>query len=564
MLAELTIEDFALFDRLSLHFGPGFNVLTGETGAGKSILIDALTAGLGDRKSVSVLRPGAERTRVEAVFDGIGDQEALGEWAEDGQILFTREITANGRSTCRLNGRLGPASLVRQVASLLLDVHGQHEHQSLLSTERHGEFLNAWAGAEVTDLLAQGERKYDALRSLREELRRLRGDDRDRAQRLDLYRFQAQEIQEAALEAGEEEVLRGELNRLANAERLMAGVASVAERLSRGEVTALELLGSAVAELEALSELDSGMAPVAETLRGALAGAEDALHTLRGYEEGLEHNPERLEQVQERLELIRQLKRKYGDTIAEIIAHGESVAAELDSLEHGEERAEELEQQVAKAEAGLDRFLPRLAKQRRQAGKRFASAVSGHLADLGMGGVRFEVEAPEPRRAADAPQASFAGLLGRVQFLLAANPGQPLQPLARVASGGETSRVMLAIKCALADANPVPTLIFDEIDAGVGGHMGMVLGEKLAQLAQRAQVLCVTHLPQIAGMADTHLRVAKITVESAGETASVIRVECLEGEARVGELARMLGGSEETARRHARELLAAGQAVSGR
>lgn len=558
MLAQLSIRNFALVDAVTLEFQRGFNVLTGETGAGKSILIDALTAALGERAGGELVRSGAERASVEAVFEvNEYSLSAVQEWSEDGLIILAREISASGRSSFRINGRMCTASTLREVAADLIDIHGQHDHQSLLSPDRHVDFLDAWAGKDLLPLKRRVQELFGQLREIRRDLDALNTSERDRARQLDLFKFQLEEIDAAKLELGEEEELLADRTRLANAEKLAASAISAREALDGGEMSAADLLAAAARELETITAIDESVTALSELLETALAAVQEAGSGLRSYAEELEFNPERLEQVQERLELYRQLKRKYGDTVEEVLRYRDTIAADLDNLAHSEERRAELEETFSRLAKELDRASAELFRAREAAAREFESEIAGHLGDLNMAGTRFAVELHAPLPAAEAAEKGVAAALGRAEFMISANPGEPLRPLARIASGGEMSRVMLALKTAMAGSHPV-ALIFDEIDTGVGGKTAEALGAKMAHLSHSNQVLCVTHLPQIACMAGRHFQVRK----SVAGDRTVVGVGLLEGEARVGELARMLGGSEATAVQHAREMLAAGEQAS--
>lgn len=553
MLAQLSIRNFALVDSLVLEFQRGFNVLTGETGAGKSILIDAISAALGERGSAEVVRTGADRATVEVVFE-VGEYSlpSVQEWAEEGTIILAREITASGRSSFRINGRLCTAATLREVAGDLIDIHGQHDHQSLLSAERHVEFLDNWAGKDVLTQRRRAQELYGELRTARRELTALATGERERARELDLFRFQIEEIDAASPIAGEEEHLQAERTRLSNAEKLFAGASAAREALAGAEQSAEELLLAASRELESVASLDDEAAPIRELLETAVASVQEASAGLRRYIEAIEFNPERLEEISDRLETYRSLKRKYGDTAEEILAYRERAAADLDALSHCEERREKLQAGIHRLDTELDECAAALYAARRAAAGRFEREIAGHLADLNMTGTTFEVQLNPPAPAADAWERGLPAILGRAEFLLSANPGEPARALARIVSGGEMSRVMLALKTAMAGSHPV-ALIFDEIDVGVGGKTAEALGAKMARLGTSNQVLCITHLPQIACMAARHLQVRKTV---SGER-TLVEATALEGEARVGELARMLGGTEATAAQHARELLSA-------
>ncbi|MDR3709304.1 MAG: DNA repair protein RecN [Capsulimonadaceae bacterium] len=552
MLQELHIRNFALIERVDLHFGQALNLLTGETGAGKSIVIDALGIALGERASSDIIRTGQERAIVEAVFDladapdetrrklaeaGIDDEDG------DGLLYVAREITRAGKSLCRINGRLCPVATLREICDLLVDIHGQHEHQSLLVADKHIDILDGWLGQpalEPRDAIANG---YEELLRLRRELEDLRKDARERARNLDLYRYQQTEIAEADLKPGEEEEFEAEKLRLANAEKLASASGHAYDVLADSVVDGLSV---AAAEIERAAVIDPTLAPVAEQLGEAIGYADEARSLLRRYRENVEFNPDRLEEIEERLNLFHTLKRKYGDTIDDVIAYGESLQAKLFGLEDQEGREAELTSAIAKRENSLAQIASRLSETRRDAGTRYANAIVAELSDLGMAATRFEVSIaanPLSRTGTD-----------RIEFLLSPNPGEPMRPLAKIASGGETSRIMLAIKSVLSRAIQVPTLIFDEIDVGVGGRTAKVIGEKLVALANTAQVLCITHLPQIASMpASAHFSIEK---QSSGDT-TLVTVHNLDEEQRVGEITRMLGGmpEQQTVVEHARQML---------
>jgi len=549
MLQQLQITNFALIERLSIEFGPGLNILTGETGAGKSVVIDALSAVLGERVGSEMIRSGCERALVEAAFEVSASEEVkrtlaeLGFEDDDGLLLLSREI--GGRGGCRINGRMATVSLLKQIGQSLVDIHGQHEHQSLLSVDRHIELLDRWTGEELLGLRRQMAEQYRALKSLRTELSRLQTDARERARMLDLYRFQVAEIESAGLRAGEEEELMTDRSRLANAEKLHAATSCALDLLRDGESPALDRLGEVVRQLEGLAAIDEELAPALEAANSLLYATEELARDLRVYQEKIEFNPHRLEQVEERLDVLRNLKKKYGATVEEILAYRDEAAQRVEELSHSEERGEELAGQIEALEAECRRIAARLTELRTRSAKRFEKAVVSDLADLAMEKTRFSV-AIEPA------ELSETGA-DRVEFLISPNPGEPLKPLARIASGGEMSRIMLALKTLLARVDGVPTLVFDEIDAGIGGRTAIVVGTKLAKVAESSQVLCVTHLPQIAGRADRHFSIEKA---AQGER-TVITVTPLEGEDRVREIARMLGatGDAGAAVDHARELL---------
>jgi DNA repair protein RecN (Recombination protein N) len=567
MLLELRIRDFAIIDRLDLEFSPGLTLLTGETGAGKSIIIDALALVLGDRADPAMVRAGSAQAAVEAVFD-LGSAPAevtrqlteLGFEAEDGLLILRREIQAGGRSLGRLNGRTVPASVLQQVGRRLVDIHGQTENLSLLRPTEQLELLDRYGGLEPA------RREFAGLvqryRRLRAEIDGLRQALADRDRRLELLEFQVNEIRSANLQAGEEERLLDEHRRLSNAEeiRRRAEAAYAALRQGRpGRPAALDLIAEAVLELKALTEFDRELEPLLSDLTDATERLTDLARALRNYAEGVEADPARLAEVEERLRLIDRLKRKYGPAVADILAYADRAEAELEQALTGEERLGELEAELEGLRVELARRACELSARRRDAARRLEAAVAAELEGLKLGHTRFQVgfatgPAPEGDGLAVHGQTVAFDLTGidRAEFLVSTNPGEPLRPLAKVASGGETARLMLALKVVLAEADPVPTLVFDEVDVGVGGRSGQVVGETLWRLGRHHQVLCITHLPQVAAFADDHLAVTK---ELASDRA-VVRVRRLSGAERVAELAAMLGGDTAANRRSAGELLA--------
>jgi DNA repair protein RecN (Recombination protein N) len=554
MLQTLTIRNYAIIDYLHLEFGPGLNVLTGETGAGKSIILDALNSILGGRIDSAMVRGGAPRALIDAVFDvgGCSDLAAflseMGFALEDDLLLLSREITSAGKSSARISGRPATIAQLKAVGDWLVDLHGQHEHQSLLSVPRHLDILDEWGGKEIIALRSMVAEAYQERVRLERERAELETNARERAHLIDLYRFQIHEIAEASLTPGEEEEIAGEARRLANAQRL-AEIAAIAASALNGEerAGALESLGVAARCLEEGAALDDRLNPLVEALNSARYELEEAARDLTRYQDDIEYNPERLHLLEERLELIRNLKRKYGDTIEEILEYHRQTSARLDALMNSEARGQELDGAIATAVERLNALCEQLSERRRLLAADFAATVLSELNDLAMEKTRFEVqiEIGEPT----------AKGRDRVEFVIATNPGEPLRPLARIASGGEISRVMLAIKSAMARQEPLPTMVFDEIDVGVGGRTATVIGQKLSALARAAQVLCITHLPQIASRGDTHLYIEKQVI---GDRTSVALIP-LSAQERVREIARMLGGDQnaETVRKLAEEMLQA-------
>jgi DNA repair protein RecN (Recombination protein N) len=584
MLAELRIRDLAIINQLSLSFGPGFNVLTGETGAGKSIIIDAVGLLLGDRASQEVVRAGADRTEVEGTFllepPAAGRVAAL--IAENGleadrpdALILAREVRSNGRSVARINGRAVTTGLLSEVGQLLLDIHGQGEHLSLLREREHVGLLDRYAGLdERRAALAELARR---VRQVRRDLGGLRQDERERARRIDLLAYQLDEIRAARLQPGEAEELETERRRLSNAEQLasLSTEALQALQASEGEqMAAIDALGIAEHALERLARIDPSVQALATQLAEAMELLNDLGREVERYRDQVEFNPRRLQQVEERLHLIQSLRRKYGDTTEDVLVYADRAALELETISHAEERIAELEVEESRLLDEAGRLGAELSALRRTAGERMARAIEIELADLQMERARFGVQItwqPDPSgaivsQAGAIPVGQEAGRyaldangLDQVAFLVSANPGEPLKPLAKVASGGETSRLMLALKTVLGRADETPTLIFDEIDMGIGGRVGGTVGRKLwgltvapAEGTQRHQVLCITHLPQLAAYGDTHFHVTK---HVAGDR-TLAQVTGLTGETRVIELARMLGSDSDASRANVAEIMA--------
>lgn len=549
MLVELNIRNFALIDELRLEASPGFGVLTGETGAGKSIIVDAMNAALGGKMGPDVVRTGTQKAVVEAVFDlrdcprARSIIEEMGFDSDEGLLVAGREISAEGRSQCRINGRPATAGALREVTSLLIDIHGQHEHQSLLAVPTHLEILDAWCGAPARELRTRIADLYSKLAGLQAEQKQLLSDDRERARLVDLYSFQLDEIGRAQLSPGEDEELMQERNRLANAERLHVLAQQALDDLNN-DGAAVDCLSSAAIALERLVQVDPSTKEALEQVNSALISAQEGLALIRSFRDNYEADPERLQEVEDRLDLIRRLQRKYGDTVEQVLAYADDIRSRLEAMSDSEQRLAELDSQISEAGEQLDKACDELRSLRRESARAFESEVEKQLSELAMEKSRFEVLIEET-----APGPTGAD---RVEFLVSANPGEPTKPLARVASGGEMSRIMLALKTVMAAAD-VPTLVFDEIDAGIGGHTAQVLGEKLASLASRCQVMCVTHLPQVASKASWHAAVSKIVQEGR----SVVRLRLLDDDERVRELARMMGAGEESSAAvdHAREML---------
>ena len=572
MLLELRVSQFAVIEELRLSLQPGLTVLTGEMGAGKSLLVDALAALLGGRVTQEAVRTGASSARVEGVFDCPPEDAGLGMLLQEnglreegGVLILSREFTIGGRSVARINSRAVPVSLLREVGAYLVDIHGQTEHLSLLDSRRHLDFLDAFGG------LLEQRREFGVrvaeLRRLQQELEGLRRDDAEHARYLELLRFQVGEIQAARLQPEEEETLLQEREVLANTQMLQQGVLTAYGALARAEdLSAADLVEQAKGALKDAAQVDAVLQPHLESLEEMAINLEETARALRAYVDAIEANPARQAEVEERLDFIARLRHKYGSSVDEVLTHAQRGEEELAQAESLEERCALLEEKIASLEGELGLLADRLSQGREETLRLLEAAVRQELGELQMEHVRFAVH--QDRQVAlqglplpDGQRYAFSATgVDRVEILLSANPGEVLRPLARIASGGETSRLMLALKSALQRADPVPTLVFDEIEMGVGGRGGDVVGRKLWSLAGGRQVLCITHLPQVACYGDTHLRVAKEVVLDRSFT----QVEPLQGEARLDEMAAMLGGASDRLRESARELLGRARAWKGR
>jgi DNA repair protein RecN (Recombination protein N) len=552
MLTELHIQNFAIIDRLDLDFGPGLIILTGETGAGKSIIMDAVDMLLGGRSDTTSIRSDADLARVEGTFKLSGPERSAAhailtreELLDDpNYVTLMREIRREGRSVARINGRTVSMSLLKELGEILVDIHGQSEHLSLRNVHAHLGLLDRYANVESVQ--ANYRKTYQNLLGLRRELQLLRAAQRDAERRTEMLTFQADEIEAARLQHGEDGTLKQERDRLANAESLATLAQAALTVLDEGtpeSPAATDLVGQAVQSLAKLAQIDAaqnGMAEQSVTFEETLA---DLAHGLRIYLEAIEYNPKRLEEVEERLDLVHRLERKYGGSIESVIAFAADARKQLETITTASTRITELQNAETAALAELARQGSSLSQQRKQAAGKMGQAIEAELDDLSMASARFAVDFqtkpdPEGLPLPDGTHVAFDGNgLDKVEFLVAPNPGEGLKPLAKIASGGETSRLMLALKNVLARADQIPTLIFDEIDQGIGGRVGGTVGEKLWGLGRAHQVMVITHLPQLAAFGDQHFQVQKIVENSR----TLTRLTRLTGEARILELAQMLG-----------------------
>jgi DNA repair protein RecN (Recombination protein N) len=584
VLLELKITDFATIETLNLTFNSNFNVLTGETGAGKSIILDAMIMLLGGRGGSNFIRSGSKLATIEAIFklseelqsllNPILEEEGLDDDPPD-RLILARELRVNGRSFCRVNGRTVNVGLLTQIARPLIDIHGQNEHLSLMRVPQHQRLLDRYAGLD-------GERnaltkEVKKLYRVRQELNDLIKNERELARQLDQLTFQVEEIDAASLKPGEDAELEIERNRLSNAEQLsqLAGEAYslLVEVRDEEQFSISDLLGQTNRLFNQLVKLDSSLEKHSEILDNINYQIEELAEVLRNYSDEIEFQPNRLQDVEERLYLIFNLKRKYGDSIENILEYVEKARTKIETITHSEERVAELQKQEDTMRHQIGELALKLSMTRQQAGQKLGKEIVRQLADLGMEHTEFSVQISWKDDPAGLYVAEIVAQsegqkrtlafdergIDHIEFLISPNPGEPLKPLVKVASGGETSRVMLALKTVLATADETPSLIFDEIDQGIGGRVGGVVGRKLWELSTSGshQVLCVTHLPQIAGYADTHYHVSKKIV--AKRTNTIVR--SLEQDDQVEELALMLGGVSNATRASAREILAEAKVV---
>ncbi len=551
MIAELRVENLAIINHVELSFNGGFSVLTGETGAGKSLMIDALELALGERADTDLVRTGAAKASVQLVLDLsaradlLAPLSELGLELEDGRLFVLREVFAEGRSVARVNGRTVPIATLKAVGRLIVDLHGQHQHQALLDPLTHVGYLDQWIGVESFAALRAVEAAFATYSGVRSKMDALRRGLREREQRLDMLRFQVNEIRTFSPVEGEEVELTATLSRLKNLERITSSVQSALAALSEGELNARDLLAGGSSAVSDAVRFDPSLEPVASGLESAVVNLDEAVHTLSSYIERLDADPGLLDSTTERLDGLKRLKRKYGESEAAILAFCFSAEEELATLEDAEASEESLAQQLSIASEELRSACAALTTVRRSRADAFVSSMREHLDDLSMGKARLEVSIKpcEP---------SGAGA-DEVEFLFSANAGEPPKSLAKIASGGEVSRVMLALKSALAGRAGVPTLLFDEVDTGLGGKAAAAVGRKLAALGSFYQVIAISHLPQVAACAAHQYRIEKREQDGRSQT-SVVPLSQID---RVEEIARMLAGDEvtETALANARELL---------
>jgi DNA repair protein RecN (Recombination protein N) len=600
MLLSLHISDFAIIDSLDLHFGDGFNVLTGETGAGKSIIIDALGMLRGEKPDPTMVRSGSGRARVEGVFslehapDVVALLQQYDLWSEeDEQVILTREISAeSGRSMARINRRAVNTAVLREIGSRLVDIHGQHEGLSIFNTRTHLDMLDRYGG--LLPLREQVSEHIGRLDTLRAELAELRRSQSQRQQRIEELHLLLEDVSAANLRADEEQELLQERQVVQNAVRITELVTAIYAALYQGNDESsfpgqpvVAAMGSIGDNLTELARFDPSVGPLAEQAASLHYHLEDLALNVREYRDNLDFDPRRLDDIEERLTLLRALQRKHGGTIAELIERAAKAEAEIERLTHSSEHIAELEAQESRLRVEIGALASELSRRRRGTAQTLSSLIEGARKDLAMPRVQFAVHVeqrhdpagvpvqldPQPdqqpakskskSKAGERPQPTLYACdrtgIDQLEFMISPNPGEPLKPLARIASGGESARLLLALKSILSRADSIPSMVFDEIDVGVGGRAGQVVGQKLWGITANHQVLCITHLPQVAAFADTHFAISKELVENShtSELRTRTNVRNLTLDQRIDELAAMLDGTpvSEHSRASAREII---------
>ncbi len=555
MLKKLFIRNFALIDRLEIDFHHGFNVLTGETGAGKSIIIDAVGVVIGGQGLTEFIRSGEEKALVQAVFEVEGNRKVLeilqtyGLLPDQGEdLILSRELVKSGKNICRVNGRPVNLSVFKDIAQSLVDIYGQHYQQSLLMPQKHIELLDEYGGKRLLESKEKLAAVYEELTALQAKVSSMEAQERERVRMADIYKFQLGEIDKSRLSPGEDIALEEERNILSNAEKLAFLSNTAYELLYEGgkQRPVIELLHEAITSVKAAGSMDDSVRPIYEMLESSLYQIEEAARDLKAYAAKIEADPARLEEIENRLDLIRNLKRKYGNTIQEILDYRDQVASSLALLENYDQELTDAKNAWETAKKEYLRIAGELSEARKQAASGLKKQITEELKELNMPHVTFDIDISS--KSVPSEQG-----LDEVEFLISPNKGEPLKPLAKIVSGGEVSRIMLAFKSILARADSIFTLIFDEVDSGIGGHTLHAVAQKLSAIGRDRQVICVTHSPQIAGYGDSHYRITK----TVSNNRTVTQVEHLSAEERVNEIARMLSGGKVTplTRKHAEEIL---------
>lgn len=563
MLQQLQIQNIAIIDKVEIELGEGLNVLTGETGAGKSIIIDSINAILGERLSKDLIRAGKDKALVEAVF--IIDDDRLKSFfdefgiepEEDGTLIISREFTLGGKSSCRINGKIATVSMLKHVGELLIDIHGQHDNQSLLRTDSHIDLLDSFGDESIHLLKNRYSNSLNKYREIKDRLKLLSGDKNDRERKIDFLKFQIDEIRKAKLKSNEEEELNKQRAILQNSEKIIATLSKVYELIgvgSKTEKSASDNIGEAVSIMGEISKLDQKYAEVLKRLEGISFELEDITCEIRNNRDEVEYDPELLEQIEERLDLIFKLKKKYGDSIEKVKEFMENAQQELNEILNNEELVNKLRDELKKADEELFLVAKDISSKRKSAAKMLEEKIGYELQDLEMKNATLKVnlEFDESIDESGARRYNHNGL-DKVEFLISTNAGEPLKPLAKIASGGEMSRIMLAIKTILANVDKISTLIFDEIDIGISGKAAQKVGEKMSYISKNHQVISVTHLAQIACMADNNYYIEK----SANARSTSTKVRKLDYNEVKNEVARIIGGTNisDITIKHAEEMI---------
>ena len=551
MLSELSIRNFAIIESLSISFEKGLTVLTGETGAGKSIIIDAVHLLAGGRGSYEFIRHGEEKAELEGLFQveyphpSYEKAKDLGIEIEDGMIVLRRDMTRSGKSVCRVNGKLVTIAVLREFGSSLIDIHGQHEHQELMIESKHLSLLDQFGSKEIQLALLEYTKVYRRYEDTVMRLKGLSENEQKMAHRLDLLQFQLEEIQKADLKLNEDEELFEEKTKLVNFEKIYGALQSSYTAL-QGEQTGLDWVGMAMGHLEDATQLDGDYKDLQDSVTNCFYTLEDTVRSLRNHLDDMEFDPKRTNEIEERLTEINQLKRKYGNTIAEILEYASKIEEEIETLQNKETHIHQLESELASLKKDLQLEAKQVSDLRQKWAKTLTKLIHRELKDLYMEKTVFEVQFTRTVQFLKNGQ-------DQVEFLLSTNPGEPLKPLAKIASGGELSRIMLALKSIFSKHQGVTSIIFDEVDTGVSGRVAQAIAEKIYKVSNNSQVLCISHLPQVAAMADTHLYIAKKITN--GRTKTL--VSALGEKEKIKEIGRMISGVEITdiTKRHAEELL---------
>ncbi|MCF6094433.1 DNA repair protein RecN [Microaerobacter geothermalis] len=561
MLIELSIRNFAIIKELRISFFEGFHVMTGETGAGKSIIIDALSLLLGGRGSQEYVKHNEEKAEIEGLFElrqghtllSLLDSYGI-QMDEDDLLIVKREINKQGKSIIRINGQLVTLAMLKEVGPQLLHIHGQHEHQELLKSDKHLAWLDHYAGLSLFQLKREYRHLFDQYKALIKELKELTANEQSLIQRLDLLQYQLNEIQEARLIPNEDEILMQKKQKLVHREKIYHGVNEAYQYLS-GEQKGLEWIGQAVSSLESILYYDETLREIFESLQSSYYIMEDVASELRRYIDSMDFESNELQEIEERVHLISTLKRKYGSTVNDVLEYADRIKKELDMIQHKDLRIGELKTKIETLEKRISQKAKELTGVRKKVAQQLEKAVLKELFDLHMEKTKFSVSIISEEN----PGEFTSDGRDKVEFLISPNPGEPLRPLAKIASGGELSRIVLALKRLLADADQVDTIIFDEVDTGISGRVAQSVAEKLALVAKNRQVICITHLPQVASFADVHYTIIKQMTRDDTYTS----VRQLTEDERIEELARMLGGAEvsDVTRQHAKELLERGNEI---